>query len=210
MKLYSMKQAVNPQRVRIFAAEKGIDLDIVDIDILAGENRSEAYLKINPRGLLPALVLDDGTVLTESIAICRYLEAFQPEPNLMGETPQEQAVIEMRQREMEFDGLMSIAAVFRNTAPQFKVRPHPGAVPEMEQLPGLAARGQVLTGLWFERLNESLGHSPFVAGHRFTVADITAFCAVGFARWVKLSVPDSHSNTKRWLGDMLQRPAATA
>ncbi|MEM9878307.1 MAG: glutathione S-transferase family protein [Pseudomonadota bacterium] len=210
MQLYSMKQAVNPQRVRIFAAEKGIALDIIEIDIPGGENLSETYLKINPRGLLPALVLDDGTVLTETVAICRYLESLFPEPNLLGSTAKEQALIEMRQREMEFDGLLPISWIFRNTAAHFKTRPQPGAVPDMEQLPGMAARGQVLTSVWLDRLNECLGQHSYVAGERFTIADITAFCGLGFARWVKISVPDGHTHTKRWLAEMLQRPASKA
>ncbi|MEM7568823.1 MAG: glutathione S-transferase, partial [Pseudomonadota bacterium] len=114
-----MKQAVNPQRVRIFLAEKGVEVDTQEIDIPSGQNRSEEYLAISPRGLLPALVLDDGTVLTETMAICRYVEAQYPDPPLFGTDAKEQAIIEMRQREMELDGLMPIAWIFRNTAPHF-------------------------------------------------------------------------------------------
>lgn len=210
MKLYSMKQAVNPQRVRIFLAEKGVSVETVEIDIPSGENRNEAFLKVSRRGLLPALVLDDGTVLTESIAICRYIEGIEPEPDLFGRSPEEQARIEMRQREMEFDGLQSIAWIFSNTAPHFKDRAQPGAVPDMAQLPELAARGQILAGIWMKRLNESLGTHAFVAGDRFSVADITAFCAVKFARWVKMSIPDSHTHTQRWFDTVNQRPSMKA
>lgn len=210
MKLYSMKQAVNPQRVRIFLAEKGVEIETVELDIPSGETRDEAYLKVNPRGLLPALVLDDGSVIGESIAICRYIEGIHPDPNLFGGSPQEQAVIEMRQREMEFDGLQSIAWVFRNTAPHFAGRAQPGAVPDMAQLPELAARGQILTGIWFERLNDSLKDQDFIAGDRFSVADITAYCAVKFARWVKQSIPDQHDHTQRWFDAIAQRPSMKA
>lgn len=210
MKLYSMKQAVNPQRVRIFLAEKGLDIETEEIDIPSGQNREESFLSVNPRGLLPALVLDDGTVLHESVAICRYIEGVHPEPCLLGATPKEQAIIDMRQREMEFDGLQSIAWIFRNTAPHFAARSQPGAVPDMAQLPDLAARGQILAALWFERLNESLEAQEFVAGDSYSIADITAFCAVLFARWVKMPIPDHHSHTQRWFAAMKERPSAKA
>lgn len=210
MKLYSMKQAVNPQRVRIFLAEKGIDLETIEVDIPSGQSRSEDYLKINPRGTLPSLELDDGSVLYESTAICRYIEGIAPEPNLLGISPKEQAIIEMRQREMELDGMMSIAWIFRNTAPHFASRAQPGNVPDMEQLPGLAARGQVLAGIWFERLNASLEDQTYVAGERFTIADITAYCTVKFARWVKMSVPAEHTQTQRWFDEVSQRPSMKA
>lgn len=210
MKLYSMKQAVNPQRVRIFLAEKGIEIETEEIDIPSGQNRSDAFLKISPRGLLPALVLDDGRVLTETVAICRYIELLHPDPPLLGQTPVQQAVVEMRQREMEFDGLQSIAWIFRNTAPHFAKRSQPGAVPDMEQLPELASRGQILTALWFERLNDSLADQLYVAGETFSIADITAFCAIQFARWVKISIPESHDHTLRWFADVKSRPTMKA
>ncbi|MEO0411179.1 MAG: glutathione S-transferase family protein [Pseudomonadota bacterium] len=210
MKLYSMKQAVNPQRVRIFLAEKGLDVETIEIDIPSGENRSDDYLKVSPRGLLPALVLDDGDVLVETVAICKYIEATNPSPPLLGTTPKEQAIIEMRQREMEFDGLQSIAWIFRNTAPHFTERSQPGAVPDMEQLPQLAARGQVLTAVWLERLNALLSQSRHVAGDAFSIADITAYCAVKFARWVKISIPENHEHTLRWYADVKERPTMKA
>lgn len=210
MKLYSMKQAVNPQRVRIFLAEKGLDVEIIEIDIPSGQSRDEAYLKINPRGLLPALVLDDGAVLTESIAICRYFEGIAPEPPLFGSTPKEKAMVEMRQREMEMDGLMPIAWMFRNTAPHFKNRSQPGAVPDMAQLPQLVERGEILAKIWLGRLNETLSKNEFLAGDHFSVADITAYCALGFARWVKLRVPEDHEHTLRWFSAVKQRPSMDA
>lgn len=210
MKLYSMKLAVNPQRVRIFLAEKGLDVETIEIDIPSGQSRNDEYLKINPRGLLPALVLDDGTVLSESIAICRYIEGIAPDPNLFGRTPKDQAMVEMRQREMELDGLMPIAWMFRNTAPHFKDRAQPGAVPDMAQLPQLVERGEILADIWLERLNETLGKSEYVAGDQFSVADITAYCAIGFARWVKLAVPEGHEHTQRWHAAVKQRPSMAA
>ena len=111
MRLYDSKLAPNPRRVRIFMAEKGVVCDVVPVDIVKGENLDEAFLAVNPRGLLPTLVLDDGTVLDESVGICRYLEEIHPEPPLLGTDPVDKAKVEARQRHMEFDGLF--AAAFR-------------------------------------------------------------------------------------------------
>ena len=121
MKLYDSKFAPNPRRVRIFMAEKGIACETEQVDILKGENLEEAYLTVNPRGLLPALVLDDGTVLDESVAICRYLEEEHPEPPLMGTGALGKAQVEARQRHMEFDGLQGAAEAFRNSFPLFSL-----------------------------------------------------------------------------------------
>lgn len=117
MRLYDMTLAPNPRRVRIFLAEKGIEVPRVEIDIQKGENLEPDYLAINPRGVVPTLVLDDGTILDESIAICRYFEALQPEPNLFGRDPLEIARVEAWQRRIEFEGLFNIAAAFRNSRP---------------------------------------------------------------------------------------------
>ena len=211
MKLYNMKQATNPRRVRIFLAEKGIDdVEFVDVDILAGENRDPEYTRINPRGTLPALELDDGVVIDESMAICRYFEALQPDPPLFGVDPLEQGRVEQWQRRIEFDGMMNVAAIFRNTAPQFATRSAPGAGPDTKQIPDMAERGRLMLPGFFRLVDDRLADSEFVAGDRVSVADITLFCTTGFMRWVNVEIPDDCPNLKRWNEAFLQRPSARA
>jgi glutathione S-transferase len=210
MKLYDMVKAPNPRRVRMFLAEKGIEIERVEIDIPGGQNLTPAYLAINPRGAVPTLLLDDGTIIDESVAICRYFEELHPEPNLMGRTPLEKAQIESWQRHMEFDGLFSVAAVFRNTVPQFAGRAMPGTTPSLPQLPDMAERGVVLTTHFFDMLNARLNDTAFVAGDRFSIADMTGFIAVEFARWVKLAPLETHVHLKRWYEEIKSRPSAKA
>jgi glutathione S-transferase len=210
MKLYDMIAAPNPRRVRFFLAEKGIEVPREEVDIPSGQNLAPEFLAINPRGVLPTLVLDDGAVLDESIAICRYFEAIVPEPNLMGREPLEQAMIEMWQRRMEFDGMFGIAAAFRNSAPFFARRASPGAAPEAAQIPELVERGLAQARHWVDRLDERLQVSPWVAGDRFTIADITACICVDFAKWVGLRLGEEHVAAREWLERVKARPAAAA
>lgn len=210
MKLYDMIKAPNPRRVRIFLAEKGIEVPREEIDIPGGANLTPDYLAVNPRGVVPTLVLDDGTTIDESIAICRYFEALHPEPNLFGRDPLEVARVEAWQRRGEFEGLFNIAMVFRNTAAPFANRAMPGTNPPLPQLPDLAERGRTLTWHFLESLNDRLGQSEFVASDRYTVADITALVAVDFAKWVQIRVPEAHTNTRRWYEAVAGRPSARA
>lgn len=210
MKLYDMVKAPNPRRVRMFLAEKGIDIERVEIDIPRGANLRPEYLAINPRGAVPTLVLDDGTIIDESIAICRYFEELHPDPNLMGRSPLEKAQVESWQRHMELDGLFSVAAVFRNTAPQFADRGMPGTAPALPQIADMAVRGTALTTHFFDSLNARLGETAWVAGDRFTIADITGFIVVEFARWVKLFPAEHHENTQKWYAAIKSRPSAKA
>ncbi|MGB7406333.1 MAG: glutathione S-transferase family protein [Pacificimonas sp.] len=210
MKLYNMHQATNPKRVRIFLSEKGIEVPMVDIDIAAGENREADYLAVNPRGTLPALVLDDGTVIDESIAICRWFEAQHPEPPLFGTTPLQIARIEQWQRRVELDGFFNVASVFRNTAPHFANRAAPGSSPDTKQIPELAERGMALLPGFFRMVDDQLAENEYIAGEMLSVADITLFCTIGFARWVKVGIPDDSPNLKRWNEAFLARPSAKA
>ncbi len=210
MKLYEMRQAPNPRRVRIFLAEKAIEIEKIEMNIQAGDHRTPEFLAINPRGLLPTLVLDDGTVLDESMAICRYFEALQTEPNLMGKTPVEIAQIEQWQRRIEFDGLSSIASVYRNSSTFFANRAVPGNLPDTVQIPALAERGKLQTQHFFEYLDAHLSKSAFIACERFTVADITAFVCTDFSRWVKLSPLEAFTNIKRWYDAISLRPSIKA
>ena len=210
MKLYDMEKAPNPRRVRMFLAEKGITVERIEINIQTGENLQPAYLAVNPRGVVPTLVLDDGTVLDESLAICRYVEALHPEPNLFGKTPLEIAQIESWQRRMEFDGMFNIAAAFRNSLPIYADRAAPGAGPATPQIAALAERGKIMSKHWLDGLETRLSQSAYVAGSRFTVADITAFICVDFAKWIGLRAGDAHPAIKAWYVAIKQRPSASA
>ncbi|MEO0500390.1 MAG: glutathione binding-like protein, partial [Pseudomonadota bacterium] len=183
---------------------------MVDVDIAAGENRADDYLAVNPRGTLPALQLDDGTVIDESIAICRYFEAQQPEPALFGSTPLEIARAEQWQRRVELDGFFNVASIFRNTAPHFANHAAPGAVPDTKQIPALAERGMALLPGFFAMVERQLSDHEFLAGDRYSVADITLFCTIGFARWVKVGIPDDCPHLAAWNERMLARPSAKA
>ncbi len=211
MKLYDSKLAPNPRRVRMFMAEKGIECETAQVDIIQGENLSDDFLAINPRGVLPTLVLDDGTVLDESVAICRYLEEIQPQPALMGTDPVSKAHIEARQRHMEFDGLMGAAEAFRNSFPGFANRGLPGNAGAVDAVPELVERGKNTVQRFYERLDQALAQSEFVAGDAFTIADITALCTVDFAAGAaRVPIPDDCENLKRWHAAVSARTSAAA
>lgn len=211
MKLYDMRHAPNARRVRWFAAEKGIALDLVPIDVAAGENLSQQYLAINPRGVVPTLVLPSGETVDESIAICRYLEALHPEPNLFGTDALELARVEQWQRRCEFDGLFNVAAAFRNRDATFAERAMPGALPPTPAIPALAERGLLLADHWLRGLDARLGESRHVAAERFTLADITAAVVLDMAKWVGLrATAESHPNVARWSAAVRERPGYRA
>lgn len=210
MKLYDCKIAPSPRRVRIFAAEKGIALDKVEVDLLGAENLKPPYLAINPRGLVPALQLDDGTVIDEAWSICRYLEELHPEPNLMGTDAKSRAIIDSRNRHMEIDGFLPAAEAFRNSAPPFAKRGLQGITEDVPAIPQLVERGMAGIRRFFATLERDLGKSPYVAGPRFTIADITALCVVDFVKWVKQEIPEGHANTRRWYAAVSSRPSASA
>ena len=211
MKLYDSKMAPNPRRVRIFLAEKGLEADNQQIDIIKGENLTPEFLAINPRGMLPTLVLDDGTVIDETVAICRYLEETHPEPPLMGTDPVSRAHIEARQRHMEFDGLLAAADAFRNSFPGFAERGLAGSAGRTAAIPALAERGKAQMARFYANLDASLGNTRYVAGDTFSIADITALCTIDFAAAAaRLPVPDECGNIKRWYAEVSSRPSAGA
>lgn len=211
MKLYDSKLAPNPRRVRIFMAEKGISCETEDLNIVKGENLSDEFLAINPRGLLPTLVLDDGTVLDETVAICRYFEETHPNPPLLGTDPVGKALVEARQRHMEFDGLLGAAEAFRNSFPGFASRGLGGNVGDVPAIPELAERGKATLQRFYKTLDEYLANSRYVAGDDFTIADITALCAVDFAAGAaRVPVPDECTNLKRWHDEVSARSSAQA
>ena len=211
MKLYDCAIAPNPRRARIFLAEKGITLPTIEVNILEGENLTPAFLAINPRGLLPTLELDDGTRVDEVMAICRYFEAIQPQPALLGRNAKETAIVEQRQRKMEFDGMIGGSEVFRNQHEKFAQRSIPGGGGEtIPAIPALVERGAQSIARFFKWLEIYLGDSEFVAGEVYTMADITALCAVDFVAWVKFAIPPHNTRTLAWYTKASARPSAQA
>jgi glutathione S-transferase len=206
MRLYDGGRAPNPRRVRIFLAEKGIQLpaeQIEQIDLGKLQQRSDAYTAINPMQRVPALVLDDGTVIAESIAICRYFEALQPDPPLFGQGAVESALVEMWNRRAELHLLFPVASVFQHLHPAMKVMISP-QVAEW----GEANKPRVFEFL--QILDGELQGRPYLAGDAYSVADITALVAVDFMRVSKLAVPDNLANVRRWHTEISARPSAAA
>ncbi|HUI95690.1 MAG TPA: glutathione S-transferase [Xanthobacteraceae bacterium] len=201
MKLYlDAGRAPNPRRVRIFLAEKGVTLPVETVDLGAQVHKAPAYRAVNPMQRVPALMLDDGSVIAESIAICRYLEALHPAPPLFGEGAREAAVIEMWQRRVEFHLLTVVSQAFRHLHPAM-------AALEVPQLAawGEANKPRAVDFLTF--LDAELGDRPYVAGARFSVADITAVVAVDFLKPAKIVVPEGLAHLRRWHEQVSARPA---
>jgi glutathione S-transferase len=203
MKLYDGGRAPNPRRVRIYLAEKGLSVTLEQIDLGALAQKSPAFTAINPVQRVPALQLDDGTIISESIAICRYFEALHPEPPMFGKGAKDEAIVEMWQRRVEFHLLAPISHVFRNSHPAMKEM-------EVPQVPAWAEANKPRIADFLALLDRELKGRPFVAGDRYTVADITALVSVDFLKPAKLAVPDDLVNVKRWHGEVSARPSAKA
>jgi len=210
MKFYDCAIAPSPRRVRIFLAEKGLSIETVQVDLMTGENLGSPFLAVNPRGIVPVLELDDGTRIDESVSICRYLEDLHPQPPLMGVDPKSRAIIDSRTRHMEWDGFLAVANAFRNSVAGFAKRGLPGITEEVPAIPDLVDRGHAGITRFFGLLERYLQESEFVAGDRYTIADITALCVVDFAGWVKRSIPTDHPRTLRWHEAVSSRPSAKA
>jgi glutathione S-transferase len=202
MKLYDLKAGMNPRRVRIFLAEKGIEVPIVPIDMMKGENQTPEFLKLNPLGTLPVLELDDGTILTESVAICRYFEFSKPEPNLFGRGGLEQAQVEMWSRRLELELMRPLADQFRHLSPFWK-----GRLTQIQEY-GEAQRTRLSQVM--EWLDRELATRPYMAGERYTIADITAQCAFLLGKNTGAPIPDGLHNLKRWWDLVSERPTARA
>lgn len=209
MKLYDYGPAPSPRRVRIFLAEKGIEVPRETVDLLAGAQFAPAYREVSPEGVVPCLVLDDGTRIQESMAICRYFEALQPEPALFGRTPLEQALVEQWNRRAELEGYFAAAEAFRNATPRFSGRGLPGSF-RWPQIPALVERGRARVEHFFRTLDARLSESPYLAGASYSVADITAQVAVYFAGWSQLTLPEDCPAARRWHAEVSARPSAGA
>jgi len=202
VKIYDTKTAPTPRRVRIFLAEKGIEMDYVQVDIEKAENLSSDMRKKNPIGKVPILELDDGTCISESDAICTYFEALQPEPSLMGVTPLEKATIAQWARQVEFGLFMQVGLCFQHSTGYFKDRMTP--VPEFGKEAGINA------SKFMHLLDKRLSDSTYIAGEAFSIADITALCAIDFARVVKIKPKPEQINLLRWHQAVSSRPSAKA
>lgn len=209
MKLYDADFAPSPRRVRIYLAEKGIEVPIAKVDLRNQEQLQDWFRKVNPWCTVPTLELDDGTCLNEIPAICFYFEQIHPEPSLMGSTPEEKAIVMMWDRHMEQDGMTAVRDALRNAHPAFKHRALPGPH-DIEQIPELAELGRKRYGLFLQDLDARLAQSEFVAGPAYTIADITALVAIDFASAVKVGDISGHGNVERWYEQVSARPSAKA
>ena len=203
MKLYDGGKAPNPRRVRVFLKEKGIEVPLVPVDLGTMAHKSAEFTAINPLQRVPALVLDDGTIITESIAICRYFEALHPEPALFGKGAREAAVVEMWQRRMEFQLLTQVGHVFRNSHPAMKEW-------EVPQVAAWAEANKPRVLDFLKLLDDELKDRQFAAGDTFSVADITGLIGIDFMKPAKMGVPDEFTNVKRWHAELSARPSAAA
>tara|TARA_B100001540_G_scaffold220563_1_gene194963 strand:- start:526 stop:1137 length:612 start_codon:yes stop_codon:yes gene_type:complete len=203
LKLYDLPASPNTRRVRIFIAEKNLEIEMIPIDMMSGENKTEEYLAKNPLGRMPLLELDDGTCIAESIAICRYLENEFPDPPLFGTTSLEKAMIEMWQRRMEFQFLNPLIDIFRNTHEMWKDR-----IVQIPQVAEIASEGVKEQMVW---LNQELEGKEYIAGDGYSVADITAQCAFVMGKAaVGIRIPEDLSNLDAWWSRVTSRPTARA
>ena len=203
MKLFDGGRAPNPRRVRVFLAEKGIAVPLVSVDMGALEHKQQAVSSRNPLQRLPVLELDDGSVLTESVAICRYFEELHPEPALFGRGALGKARVEMWQRRMEFNLLSCVAQAFRHIHPAMKDW-------EIPQIPEWGEANKPKAVAFLRLLDDELGGREFIAGDSYSIADITGLIAVDFMKPARIKVPEECANVLRWHQAVSSRPSAAA
>jgi glutathione S-transferase len=203
VKILETKAAPNPRRVRIFLAEKGIEIAFEQWDLMDGDLKQASFTNFNPWQRVPVLILDDGTTISESVAICRYFEELQPDPPLMGVGAKGRAIVEMWQRRVELGLLFEIAQVLRHSNPKMAHLEVPQVADWAE-----ANRPKVMTSL--SRLNDRLGEAPFLAGESYSIADITMLVAVDFLKAARLRVPLECVHVLRWYDQVSSRPSAVA
>ena len=209
MRLFDFDRAPNPRRVRIFMAEKQIRVPRVNVNLFRREQLSAEFLAINPGGTVPVLETDDGTYLTECLAICRYLESLHPQPTLLGGSPRQEALTLMWTNIVENDGLPAVAEVLRNLSPGFKDHVFPGSV-AYPQIPQLIERGRQRTGQFFDRIEQQLLQHQYLAGGDFSFADISLLVTADFAGWVDIDPLQSRPSLRRWYERVAARPSANA
>jgi glutathione S-transferase len=203
MKILQTRTAPNPRRVRIFLAEKGIEVPYEEVDLMKGDLKTPEFMKLNWFQRVPVLILDDGTPIAETMAICRYFEETNPEPALFGKGPRERAIVEMWNRRMELNLFLCVAQAFRHLHP---------AMAHLE-VPQVAAWGEANKPKVLEVLNyldQELAQRRYIAGDDFSVADVTALVAVDFMRPARIQRPAELANLARWHGEVSARPSAGA
>ncbi|RWK44482.1 glutathione S-transferase [Mesorhizobium sp.] len=203
MKLFDGGRAPNPRRVRVFLAEKGLDVPLVPVDMGALEHKEQAVSSRNPLQRLPVLELDDGTVITESVAICRYFEELHPEPALFGRGALGKALVEMWQRRMELNLLNCVSAAFRHVHPAMKEW-------EIPQIPEWGEANKPKAIGFLKLLDDELANREFVAGDAYSIADITGLIAIDFMKPARIKVPEDCANVLRWHQAISSRPSADA
>jgi glutathione S-transferase len=203
MKLYNSNFAPSPRRVRIFLAEKNVSVPTVDVDLARLEQRAEDFSALNSFQRIPVLVLDDGAAICESMAICRYFEETHPDPPLFGVGALERALVEMWQRRLEFGLFLQIANAFRHSHPHM-------AQMEVPQIAELAQTSKPKAVEAMARIDRELDGRAFIAGDRFSVADITGLVALDFARTARIAIPEELRQLRRWHADLSARPSAKA
>lgn len=203
MKIIEAAPAPNPRRVRIFLAEKGIEVAFEQVDIMGKAHRTPEFAALNPFQTVPVLVLDDGTTLAESIAICRYFEELHPTPALFGTGPLEKACIEMWQRRVELNLLFRVAQTLRHTNPKM-------AMLEDPQIPAWGEANRDRVGDVLGALDRQLAGRAFLAGETYSVADITALVAIDFMKPARIERPEGLSHLARWYDAVAARPSAGA
>ena len=208
MLFYDCSTAPNPRRARMFIAEKGLTIPTRDISMIKGDQLKPEFLAVNPRATIPVLVTDDGATLTENIAIAGYLEALHPEPPLMGRTPTEKGLVLMWNAITEQQGAMPIGEALRNGNPHMKNRAIPGPH-DYAQIPELAERGMARVRVFFDMLETRLQDRSFLATDHFTLADISTFVFVDFARVIRMRIPQDNTATQRWFDSIKARPSAS-
>lgn len=202
MKLYEFAGAPNPRKVTVYIKEKGLDLPSESVDILSGQNRAPEFLKKNPLGGLPVLELDDGSHLTESLAIIEYLEEIHPQPSMLGSTPLERARVREAERICDLGVLGSVGTIFQNTHPFFAQRVKQSAEAADNARPRLQNALKVIDG--------RLAKQKFVAGEKPTIADCTLLAALDFATFAGIEIDPALTNVHRWYQEFKQRPSAQA
>jgi glutathione S-transferase len=210
VKLYDFGPAANSKRVRMFLVEKGIEVPTVELNVRDDDQFKEPFTSMNPFHCVPFLELDDGTVIAESISVCRYLEELNPEPSLFGRTPEERAIIDMWNRRVELDGFMPALHATRNDIPLFAGRVVPGTRTDLPQLPAMVERGKEMLDIFLGRLEPHMAENKFIAGPNVSIADITGFFVINMANRFEMGVETRYPNIHRWHEAFSARPSAAA
>jgi glutathione S-transferase len=208
MKLYQFAAAPSCRKVRMFLHEKGLTVPMIDAN--DGMALADWYCQLYPHRMTPMLELDDGTQLGESIAICRYFETLHPEPPLMGTDARDRAMVEMWERRAYLEGAAAIEEIFRNSHPMCVGHGLAGTEEQVDQIPALVDRGRARLRRFYDKLDRQLCGSPYVAGERFSIADITTLVSIDFGNWSRLDIPPACVNVRRWYSDIASRPSAAA